>query len=300
MSGNHSVNGSSGNHSVNGSSGNHSVNGSSGNHSVHGSFRVSLVGAGRMVETSWFEYRQTWRGSVFSAFLGPLLYLGAIGFGLGSLVDADAADLGRTTGTLDYVTYLAPGLIAATAMQVGSNEAIFGTMAAVRWRRTWFTAVSTPLEPGDMAVGHLVWCGARALLAAASYGIVTVLFGILTPLQALSTLAPVTLGAMALCGLLMAWLVVAQNEHSMNAANRFIVIPMFLFSGVFFPIDQLPGWMQPIAQATPLWHAVELSRRTALGEPTTLASSTHVLVLVGVVAGGLLLSLRNFPRRLAV
>lgn len=260
---------------------------------------VSLTGAARYVETSWFHYRLTWKASVFSGFLGPLLYLGAIGFGLGSLVDADTADLGQQAGEqLDYVAFLAPGLIAGTALQVGAGEAIFGTMAAVKWRRTWFTAVGTPLEPGDLAVGHLVWVGARGLLAALSYAVVTVLFGILSPLDALLVAGPATLGAIALGGLLMGWLVVAQNEHAMNAAQRFVVIPMFLFSGVFFPIQQLPGWLQPVAQVTPLWHSVELSRWIALDQPPTWSPWLHVAVLLAIVAVGLVLAFRNFPRRL--
>ena len=90
---------------------------------------------GRVVETEWVNYRRTWKGTVWSAFLAPLLYLGAIGFGLGSLVETEGAGLG-TSGSgeaLGYVAFLAPGLVAATAMQVGSGEAIFGTMARIKW-----------------------------------------------------------------------------------------------------------------------------------------------------------------------
>lgn len=260
---------------------------------------LSITGAARFFETSWFHYTLTWKASMFSAFLGPLLYLGAIGFGLGSLVDTDGANLGTSGGEqINYIAFLAPGLIAGTALQVGTGEAIFGTMAAIKWRRTWFTAVGTPLEPGDLAVGHLAWCGARGMIAALSYAIVTSLFGILSPLRALLTVVPATLGALALGGLVMSWLVTAQNEHAMNAAQRFIVIPMFLFSGVFFPITQLPGWLQPVAQVTPLWHAVELSRLVALGQPTAWVTELHVLALVAFIAVGLGLAFRNFPKRL--
>lgn len=262
---------------------------------------VSLTGAGRFLGTAWFQYRRTWRASVFSAFLGPLLYLGAIGFGLGSLVDTGDAGLG--TGLdgrpLGYVAWLAPGLIAATAVQVGAGEAIFGTMAATKWRRTWFTAVSTPLAPGDLALGHLAMCGLRAGLAAVSYALVTVLFGILPPLRAALVVPAALLGAIALAAVVLAGMVLARSEQPMNAVQRFVVIPMFLFAGVFFPLSQLPGWLQAIAMATPLWHAVELARLAALGSPTAWGTWTHVAVLVGFVVVGVAVALRTFPRRLA-
>lgn len=255
---------------------------------------------GRIVETEWVNYRRTWKGTVWSAFLAPLLYLGAIGFGLGSLVETDGAQLG-TSGSgeaLDYVAFLAPGLVAATAMQVGSGEAIFGTMARVRWRRTWLTAVETPLMPADLALGHLVWLGVRATIAASAYALVIVLFGVLPPLQAAATVPVSVLGGMALGSLLASVLVRTSEDHAMNAAQRFVVIPMFLFSGVFFPISQLPGWMQVIAEATPLWHAVVLARRVALGVPTPWGVGVHLAVLVAVTLVGTWLMITGFRRRL--
>lgn len=252
-----------------------------------------------MVETSWFQYRQTWRASVFSAFLGPLLYLGAIGFGLGSLVDSDAATLGSSGGeAVSYVSFLAPGLIAATALQVGAGEAIFGTVAATKWRRTWFTAVGTPLMPADMAVGHLLWTGVRGGLAAVVYALVTAALGILSPWRALAAVGPAVLGGLGLAALIMAGMVLSEDEGGMNAAQRFIVVPMFLFSGVFFPISQLPGWMQPVAQATPLWHGVELARLAALGQAPAWGVGGHLLAMVGFIVVGVALCLRNFPKRL--
>lgn len=260
--------------------------------------RRSLAGAGRFLESEWFTYRQTWRASVFSAFLSPLLYLGAIGFGLGSLVEGGGS-LGESGGeAVSYVTFLAPGLIAATGLQVGTGEAIYGTMAGVEWRKSFFTAVGTPLQPLDVALGHLGFTAVRGGLAALAYAVVTSLLGILSPLVALLAVLPAVLGGLALSSAVMSWIVITKNQHSINAAQRFIVIPMFLFSGVFFPITQLPGWMQPIAQATPLWHAVELARLVTLGQPSAWTPSLHVLFLVVFLAAGVAASARLFPRRL--
>ncbi len=259
-----------------------------------------LVRVARVLETEWVTYRRTWQGTVWSAFLAPLLYLGAIGFGLGSLVETEGGALGTTADgePIGYVAFLAPGLVAATAMQVGAGEAIFGTMARVRWRRTWQTAVETPLMPSDLGLAHVVWCGLRATLAAVAYALVVALFGVLGPLEAAATVPPSVLGAVALGTLLAGVMVRTGEEHAMNAAQRFVVIPMFLFSGVFFPITQLPGWMQAIAKATPLWHAVVLAREVSLGSPTPWGTGVHVTVLVAVTVVGGWFVVRGFDRRL--
>jgi lipooligosaccharide transport system permease protein len=262
---------------------------------------LSLAGASRYFGTALFTYSQTWKGSALSGFLGPLMYLGAIGFGLGSLVDTGGAQLGTVDGqALSYVVFLAPGLVAGTGMQIASGEAIFGTMAVMRWKRTFHTAVGTPLEPSDLALGHLAFCGLRGLLAALSYAVVIVLFGILGPVAALSTVLPATLTGLALSAPLIALMVLANSEQPMNAAQRFVVLPMFLFSGVFFPVSQLPGWLEPLAKLMPLWHGVELTRSWSLGLPSELGNVAHLLVLLGFIAGGFVLSMRTVPRRLRV
>lgn len=255
---------------------------------------------GRVIDAEWTNYRRTWRGSVFSAFLGPLLYLGAIGFGLGSLIESDGAGLGTTRAgeAIDYVAFLAPGLVAATAMQVGSGEAIFGTMGRVEWRKLWQTAVSTPLMPADLALAHVVWIAIRAALAALAYALVTVAFGILPVLDALAVVPPAVLGGVALGTVLSAWLVRVPDPQVTNAAQRFVVIPMFLFGGVFFPVSQLPDWLGAVARATPLWHATVLARLVGLDVPTPWGVGAHLAVLVAYLVVGISLMLPLFRRRL--
>ena len=261
---------------------------------------ISVAGALRSLGSEWLTYRQAWRGSVFSTFLGPLLYLGAIGFGLGSLVEGDGSVLGTTPDgePVTYLLFLAPALVAATGVQIAAGEGIFGTMERTKWRRTWFTAVGTPLMPGDLALGHLLWIAARGGLAALVYALVAAALGAMPLSGALPAVGAGVLGGVALGAVLTAWLVRSSEEHMMNAAQRFVVIPMFLFSGVFFPVDQLPGWMAGLARATPMWHAVVLARAGSLGTPAPWGTWSHVGYLVAFVAVGFALALRGFQRRL--
>lgn len=261
---------------------------------------ISVLGALRSLETEWLTYRQAWRGSVFSSFLGPLLYLGAIGFGLGSLVEADSAQLGTMPdgAPVTYVAFLAPALVAATGVQVAAGEGIFGTMARTKWRQTWFTAVGTPLMPGDLALGHVLWIAARGGLAALVYALVAVALGAMPVGGTLPAAGAGVLGGMSLGALLTAWLVRSSEEHMMNAAQRFVVIPMFLFSGVFFPVDQLPGWMAAIARATPMWHAVVLARQGAIGTPAPWGGWVHLGYLALLAVVGFLLAASGMRRRL--
>lgn len=261
---------------------------------------ISLAGALRSLETEWLTYRQAWRGSVFSSFLGPLLYLGAIGFGLGSLVEAEGAGLGTTDdgAPVTYLAFLAPALVAATGVQVASGEGIFGTMARTKWRRTWFTAVGTPLMPADLALGHVLWISARGGLAALVYAVVAAALGAMPLGAALPAVGAGVLGGMSLGALLTGWLVRSSEEHMMNAAQRFVVIPMFLFSGVFFPVDQLPGWMAAIARTTPMWHAVVLARQGAIGTPAPWGVGVHLGYLVLLAAIGFLLAASGLRKRL--
>lgn len=261
--------------------------------------RLSLAGALRSVEGEWARYRRAWRGSIFSAVLGPLLYLGAIGFGIGSLVDGgDALGTDGTGEAVGYLAFLAPALVAATGVQVAAGEGVFGVNERTRWRGTWITAVGTPLMPADLALGHLLWMGLRALLASTIYAVVAVLFGAMPLGAVVPAIGAGVLGGVALGALLTAWLVRSAEEHMMNAAQRFVVIPMFLFSGVFFPVDQLPGWMATIARATPMWHAVVLARSGALDVGAPWGTGWHLAYLAAVVLVGFVLAVSGLRRRL--
>lgn len=241
-------------------------------------------------------YRRTWRGSIVSSVVTPVLFLAAMGVGLGSLVD-DAQGPQGVAG-VSYLAFVAPGLLAATAMQTAAGEATYPVMASIKWIRTYHAMLATPLGPTDVLLGHLLWIGTRVLLAACIYLAVMAGFGAITSPVALLAVPAALLVGLAFAAPIMAFAAIQNNDAGFAALFRFGIVPLFLFSGTFFPVDQLPTFLQPVAYLTPLWHGVELCRGLALGglEPGRAAVAVGYLLLWVVV--GMVLARAAFHRRL--
>jgi len=231
----------------------------------------------RVTEAGARVYRRTWRGSVISAFLNPVLFLLAMGVGLGQLVDE-----GSGTATLDlpYLTFLAPGLLAATAMQTAAGDASYPVMAGIKWRKTYEAALATPLGVGDLVIGTLMWIGIRLTFVTAVYAVIMTIFGATTIGQGLLSVPPAVLTGLAFAAPVMAYTARLKRETGLATMFRFGIVPLFLFSGTFFPIEQLPDGIEPLAYITPLWHGVSLCRGLALG----LDFTVHPLLSVGYLA----------------
>ena len=242
-------------------------------------------------------YSRTWRGTVTTSVLNPVLFLAAMGLGLGTYVDKSHSS---ALGGLDYVVFLAPGLMAGTAMQSGAIEAMWPVMASIKWTKQYHAMMATPLRVVDIVAGHFLFMASRLLLTSSIFLAVATLFGAVTSSWALAAVPAAVLTGMAFATPIAAFASSRTQERGAFAAiNRFVLIPMFLFSGTFFPVSQLPGWLQPIAYVTPLWHGVELCRNLALGTATVAASVGHVLYLSAFVVAGVVLSIHFYEKRLA-
>ena len=250
----------------------------------------------RVVEYLALQYRHTWRGHFVSTFVNPLLFLGAMGYGLGSLVDRQVGE--ATLGGLDYVQFVGPGILAANAMQSAASQNAWPLMAAFRWRDTFGAAASTPITPADLAAGQIGWTAIRALFGASVFAATLAVFGVAAfPGSILAVLAAVLTG-LAFAGPMAAFTATRDSDAGFNVIFRFGVTPMFLFSGTFFPISQLPDWLEPLAWATPLWHGVELCRGLVLEDLASGKALGHVAYL-GLWAGvGFWLAARYFTKRL--
>lgn len=254
---------------------------------------IAIPGALRVLEGHLVAYRRTWRGNVVTTFVNPVLFLSAMGLGLGSLVDR-----GDQLGPVSYLTFYASGLLAAQAMQTGVGDAAFPVMAAFKWSKTYHTALSTPISIGDMVLGRALFIVLRVALAAVAFALVAALFGAFPVIAALAAV-PVAL----LCGLayalpVMAFTASRERESALIGIFRFGLVPMFLLSGTFFPLAQLPTWLQALARFVPLWHAIELVRAITLGSATTWPWAGHVGYLLLWLVTGALLAPHFFRRRL--
>lgn len=251
----------------------------------------------RALEYWFYSYRRTWRGTVVSSVLNPLLYLAAMGIGLGNLVDRGGA--GRLDGG-SYLAFVAPGLLAATAMQVAAFESTYPVHGAIRWQRTYHAMLATPLGVRDVLAGHLYWIAFRIGSTGAVYLAVIAAFGVVRSPWAVLALPAALLTGMAFAAPVVAFAASQEKDASFNAIFRFGVIPLFLFSGTFFPVSQLPDLVQPIAYLTPLWHGVDLCRGLVLGSATVPGAVVHVAYLAGWVLAGTALARSSYRRRLFV
>lgn len=250
----------------------------------------------RVVEAHARTYRHVWRGHVVTTFAAPLLYLAAMGLGLGTLIDAGASGQPLPGGS--YLGFLAPGLLAANAMQTGAMLSTWPVLGGFKWNPTYRSAVATPIRPRELVLGHLVWAVCRLLMAAGAFAAVSALLGAMPPRGALLAVAPGVLVGLAFAAPLTAYTAKVQSEYSLSGVFRFAIVPLFLFSGTFFPISRLPGPLQTVAPLTPLWHGVELVRGAALGTAPAWPPGLHVAFLLAWVLVGAWLAVRLFAGRL--
>jgi len=243
------------------------------------------------------DYRRTWRGSIYSSVLSPVLFLGALGLGLGTLVNAHGT---ARLGGVSYLVYLAPGLLAAAAMTSAVGEATYPVFGSVKWNRTYQAAVATPLRPGDVFHGHVLFVTLRLTMNSAIFLAVAAAMGGVRSAAVVAALPVAVLTGLAFAIPLEAWTITRTKDSSFTMIFRFGMIPLYLFSGTFFPVAQLPGWLRPVAYLTPLWHGVTLCRELSLGIATLGGALVHVGYLVVVAAAGLAVGQRTYRRRLYV
>jgi lipooligosaccharide transport system permease protein len=253
-----------------------------------------MIAAFRMVQRNALVYRRVWRGSVFSSFLQPTLFLLAMGLGLGAMVDAGGADL---PGGVRYAEFLAPGLLAAAAMQAAAFESAWPVLGKIMWHHTYEAVVATPMGVRDLVFGELMWVALRLTTIGVAFVLVMSGFGIpRSPLVVFAIPAAVLTG-LAFAAPIMAFTATLKEANWFNVLFRFVITPLFLFSGVFVPISRLPEPVARIAWLTPLFHGVELVRGFTLDAvPPTWP--IHVAYLVALIALGAGTAQRTFRRRL--
>jgi lipooligosaccharide transport system permease protein len=252
----------------------------------------------RVLEREWVVWRALWLGSVFSFVVAPILFLGAMGLGLGQLVKQG----GGNVAGVSYLEFVTPGLMAASAVMSAAGESLWPVMAGVKWLGTYHAAVSTPIDSADVYGGKVAWTGLRTALSASIFLVVATIIGGVPSSWGIFAIPATILGALAIAAPLAAWAVLQDSDGPFAVVMRIVVFPLFLFSGTFFPVSRLPNSIEWIAFFSPLWHAVELARGAttggAAGASTLGAVVVHVVVLCAFIGAGWYWGARTFRRAL--
>ncbi len=240
-------------------------------------------------------YLRTWKGSVITSFVMPLLYVLAMGVLLGGFVRG-GADL---EGAPSYLAFVAPGLAAAHAMQTATGETTWPVLGNLKWHRTYFAMTATPLSVPDIAAAHLLFVVFRLATTSGVFLLVMAPFGVFESFVGVLLAWPVLmLVGLAFAGVLMAYSATIRNESAFAIIYRLVVIPLFLFSGAFFPIGNLSPALEWVARLTPLWHGVDLTRMLVLDQVRPGLALVHLTYLVALSLAGWWLATWRLAKRM--
>jgi len=245
-----------------------------------------------LVERNLYVYRRTWI-VILSGFFEPLFYLGSIGFGLGALVGSVSGPGGQP---ISYQLFVAPALLASAAMNGAIAEGTFNFFFKLNYNKTFDAILSTPLSPGDIAVGELVWALIRGGVYAVAFILVMVALGLVaSPLVVLALPAALLIG-FAFGGVAMAATSFMRTWQDFDLI-QLVVLPLFLFSGTFYPLDAYPEGLRFLVQLTPLYQGVDLLRALVVGH-LDASLLVHVAYLAAMGLIGLAIVARRLDRLL--
>jgi lipooligosaccharide transport system permease protein len=246
----------------------------------------------KLVQRNALAYRHYWIAFV-SGFFEPLFYLGAVGFGVGRFVGT--VEYGGAE--LEYASFLAPGMLAASSFNGALFDGFFSPFFKLNWMKTYDGIITTPINVSDIAVGEVIWALIRGTIYSTGFIVVMVALGLIHSLWALFALPAVMVSGAALSSGAMVLTAKTKEISSLEKVMTLIVLPMFLFSGTFFPVSQYPDLLRPIVQATPLYHSASLLRALTTGQ-VTAGQLVDLAYLIGMFFLCSALTIRFMRRRL--
>ena len=232
------------------------------------------------------------------AIANPVLYLVSIGLGVGAYIDKNTGGMG--VDGVSYITFLAPALLATAAIQGAIDESVYPTLEGFKWNKIFFSMNSTPLSGNHIAMGVFLNSLIRVIFTAVIYWFVMLAFGVLESPRAWLAIFTAVMAGAAFGAMMQALAGMLENEDIFfTVLQRFVIMPLFLFSGTFYPLTNMPIYLQWIGWISPLWHATELGRWLTYGhEISTLMLYTHFIFLNSLLLIGIIASRRIFTRRL--
>lgn len=258
--------------------------------------RGAWQGAWRLLDYNVIVFRRTWKGTVVTSFVTPLLTVVAMGVLLGGFVKVDPA---RLDGAPTYLAFIAPGLVASHAMTIAFSEMTYPVMGMVKWQKIYFSMIATPLRVPDLALAHLAYVAFRVFSACAVFIVILAPFGVYRSVWGVLVALPVqVLIGLAFAAPIYGWAAGLEDEAGFSHLFRLGIVPLTLFSGAFFPVDNLGRVLGWVARVTPLWQGVSLNRMLLLGHVDWALAGVHVLYLAALTGVGWWLVLRRLQRRL--
>ncbi len=234
----------------------------------------------RVWQRNFTVYRRTWKINFLPPLLEPVFYLFAFGAGLGALIEK--VKYGGTE--MSYVEFIAPGLVAVAIMQNAFFENTYASFVRMYYQKTFDAILATPLSLGDVIAGEILWGMTKSLIAAVIMTAVLMPLGLLNLPWGLMLIPLACLGGLAFGSIGMYFTAITPTIEVFNLPVFLFVTPMFLFSGTFFPLENLPPWANLVAQAFPLTHLVNLARAAGMGKANsgTLPGLAYLIVFTGI------------------
>jgi lipooligosaccharide transport system permease protein len=233
-----------------------------------------------------------------SSIFNPLMYLFALGIGIGSYIDRNSG--GNVLYGVSYLTYVGPALLSSAAINSAFEETTFPVMGGFRWTREFYAMHATPLQPYQIANGVMIAAAIRVVFTVTVFWLMLFLFGALPRGTAILALPAAILSGMGIGAVMSALAAkLTDDDGWFVLINRMVLAPMFLFSGTFYPLEQMPLGLRWIGWLSPLWHATELGRWAGFGlelRPERLIWHTAYLVLI--LGLGLVMMWNEFEKRL--
>ncbi len=248
-----------------------------------------------VLESYLVIYRRTWRGSVLGSFVLPVLVMVGFGLGVGHFVDA-----GGRLGQVRYLDYIVPGQVALGALNLGTFESMWPVLSGFEWSRTYHARAAAPLRIVDILGGDLLFILFRLLTTSTVFLAIAALFGAVHSLWTVAVPLVCALLGLAAAAPVHAFAARVDSDSYFSLLMRFVLVPLGLFSGVYFPVAALPDLLRTLAYLSPLWHATELCRAATLPGVHLSGAAVvgHLAYLAGWLAVGFWLSMLAFRRRL--
>ncbi len=234
-----------------------------------------------------FALRTTNTLTFLTGFVEPVIYLVAFGYGVGGLIGTVEV----AGAEVSYAAFIAPALLASSAMSGAMTDATFNVFFKMHYMRIYQTMMSTSLGPLDVALGEIAWAMIRGAAYAVGFTVVAAVFGLLTTWWSLLMIPAAVLVAFAFASVGMTLTSYMTSFHQLNWLN-FVLLPLFLFSGTFYPITLYPEWLQTVIMATPLWQAIAMMRSIAFGI-FDVGLLVHVAYLAAMCIVGLAMTSRR-------